>query len=94
MISIWVHPNIARLAKGPAGRSFPAAKQSVRLGEVLKTAFSDDESLYFLILDETGAVRRHINIFIGNENIRDLHGLDTSIPDHTEISIFTAISGG
>lgn len=46
------------------------------------------------IATEQGQVREHINIFIGDENIRYTGGLASSIPDRCEISIVPAVSGG
>ena len=46
------------------------------------------------ILDEQGAVRQHINIFIDGENIRDCGGLGAQARDGAEIVILPAVSGG
>lgn len=46
------------------------------------------------VLTEEGQIREHINIFIGNESVRYLDGLSTSIPASAEIFIIPAISGG
>ncbi len=46
------------------------------------------------ILDEQGAVRQHINIFVGEEAIRFANGLSTRVPDDAEILIVPAVSGG
>lgn len=46
------------------------------------------------ILTEQGQVRQHINIFIGNEDVRYTGGLATTVPDASEISIVPAVSGG
>jgi len=46
------------------------------------------------VVNEQGQVRRHINIFIGNENIRDTGGLASPVSDDTQISIVPAVSGG
>jgi molybdopterin converting factor small subunit len=39
-------------------------------------------------------VRPHINIFVGEENIRDASGLETRLPEECEIAILPAVSGG
>ena len=45
------------------------------------------------LLDEKG-VRRFVNIYVGDEDIRFLDGLATAVKDGTEISIVPAIAGG
>jgi MoaD family protein len=46
------------------------------------------------ICDDTGAVRRFVNIFVKDEDIRFLQNLDTPIKDGDEVSIVPAIAGG
>jgi MoaD family protein len=46
------------------------------------------------ICDESGAVRRFVNIFVKDEDIRFLQNLDTPIKDGDEVSIVPAIAGG
>lgn len=46
------------------------------------------------ILTEQGALRRHVNVFVGDESIRFLDGLDTPVADGATITIVPAVSGG
>ena len=46
------------------------------------------------IVDEQGALRKHVNIFIGDELIRDKRGLSDKISADTRITIMQALSGG
>jgi sulfur-carrier protein len=46
------------------------------------------------VLDERGQVRPHINIFVGEDNIRDASGLSTRLPEDCEVAILPAVSGG
>jgi sulfur-carrier protein len=46
------------------------------------------------ICDESGAVRRFVNIFVKDEDIRFLQNLDTPIGEKDEVSIVPAIAGG
>jgi sulfur-carrier protein len=46
------------------------------------------------IATEQGQVREHINIFIGDENVRYTGGLASPTPPGSEISIVPAVSGG
>ncbi len=46
------------------------------------------------VLTETGEVRPHVQLFVGDESVRFTGGLDTMVPDGAEISIIPAVSGG
>jgi molybdopterin synthase sulfur carrier subunit len=51
-------------------------------------------SLYRSVCDETGTVRRHVNLFVNTSHVRDLEGLDTALVSGDVIMILPAISGG
>ncbi|HEX8950804.1 MAG TPA: MoaD/ThiS family protein [Polyangia bacterium] len=46
------------------------------------------------ICDESGSVRRFVNIFVKDEDIRFLQNLETPLGDKDEVSIVPAIAGG
>jgi sulfur-carrier protein len=46
------------------------------------------------LLDETGAVRRFVNVYVNEEDIRFLQNQDTKLTDGDEVSIIPAIAGG
>jgi molybdopterin converting factor small subunit len=46
------------------------------------------------VVTEQGEVRPHVNVFVGDESIRFTGGLDTAVPEGSEISIVPAVSGG
>jgi sulfur-carrier protein len=64
------------------------------LRDVLQVLWTRYPGLRDRLANEQGEVREHINIFVGNEDVRYLEGLATPIPDGTEITIVPAISGG
>jgi molybdopterin converting factor small subunit len=51
-------------------------------------------ALYRNICDETGAVRRHLNVFVNADNVRDLSGVDTKLSPGDVLTILPAVSGG
>jgi molybdopterin converting factor small subunit len=51
-------------------------------------------SLYRCICDETGAVRRHVNLFVNTAHVRDREGLDTALVPGDTLTILPAVSGG
>lgn len=46
------------------------------------------------LLDDKGKVRRHVNLFVGEEDIRFLDGLNTALKAGDHVSIVPAIAGG
>lgn len=46
------------------------------------------------VLDERGAIRQHVNVFVDGENVRFLEGLRTPLQEGSVIVIFPAVSGG
>ena len=94
MINVWIHSNIARLAHDKLDWQFESENEQTELLSVLQNIFLNDRNLFFGIIDETGEIRKHINIFKGSTNIKKLNGLNTIVKNGEEISIFTAVSGG
>ena len=66
-------------------------------GANVKAAIDDMESKFpgikEHIVDDKG-VRRFVNVYLGDEDIRFLDGLDTELSDGAELSIVPAIAGG
>ncbi len=67
-------------------------------GATIEEVLSDLEKNYpgikERICDETGQVRRFINIFLNGEDIRFKEGIKTKVADAAEVSIIPAIAGG
>jgi molybdopterin converting factor small subunit len=51
-------------------------------------------ALYSNFCDETGAVRRHVNVFVNSDHVRDREGLDTALVSGDVMTILPAVSGG
>ena len=46
------------------------------------------------ILDDQGAIRRFVNVYVGNDDVRFLEALDTSTPEGAQVSVIPAVAGG
>jgi len=46
------------------------------------------------VLDERGAVRTHVNVFVGQTDIRETSGLETPLADGATVFVIPAVSGG
>ena len=51
-------------------------------------------ALYRNVCDETGTLRRHLNVFVNTDNVRDLDGVDTRLAPGDLVTILPAVSGG
>ena len=64
----------------------------------VRAAFEELERCYPAlhrgICDETGAVRRHIGVFVNSSHVRDREGLDTPLVPGDVVIILPAVSGG
>jgi len=78
-----------------AGRSkVEIASSPATLGEALSALWMLYPGIRDRITTEQGQVREHINIFLGDENIRYTGGLASPVSRGCEISIVPAVSGG
>jgi MoaD family protein len=75
---------------GAAELSIQAATVQGALDEIERR----HPSFWSGVCDETGAVRRHINVFVNTSHMRDLSGLDTPLAQGDEIIFLPAVSGG
>jgi molybdopterin synthase sulfur carrier subunit len=82
----------------PALRRFlDAPTVSVRgatAGEALEAVFVTRPALRGYVLDDQGALRRHVNVYIGGEPVRDRNGLTDPVGAHDEIFVLQALTGG
>ena len=46
------------------------------------------------VLDDKGELRRFVNVYVGNDDVRFLEGLASPTPEGTQISIIPAVAGG
>jgi molybdopterin synthase sulfur carrier subunit len=64
------------------------------VGEVLEAVARSCPGITDRVLTEGGAIREHVNIFVGAEAVRFTGGLATPVRDGDELSILPAVSGG
>jgi len=62
--------------------------------EILQSLDKDYPGLKERICDESGQIRRFVNIFVNGEDIRFKEGPNTKVADGAEVSIIPAIAGG
>ena len=93
MTLTFLIPSYLRSCTGGRSRVEIAAPAST-VGEALAALWQACPDLRDRVLTEQGEVRQHVNIFVGEENIRDCGGLAALLSDDCEIMIVPAVSGG
>ena len=89
-ITIHVFGQLREYCRGATELSVSAG--SVRA--VLQKLERDEPLLYRNLCDETGRVRRHLNVFVNTENARDLDGVDSTLAAGDVVTFLPAVSGG
>jgi molybdopterin synthase sulfur carrier subunit len=84
-------PTILRTYTG--GESEVTA-EGATLAEVLDHLESSYTGIKARILDDNGALRRFVNVYVGNDDVRFLEDLATPTPDGTQVSVIPAVAGG
>jgi len=83
------------LALRPAtGGESEVSLEGATVREVLDALFERFGELRERISDEGGALRRFVNVYVAGEDIRFLEGLETPVPDGSELTILPAVAGG
>jgi molybdopterin synthase sulfur carrier subunit len=84
-------PTILRSYTGGAAQ---VSAQAGTLREVIAALDADYPGLGGRILDEAGQLRRFINVYVGEQDVRFEQGLDTPVPAGGQVSVIPAVAGG
>ena len=77
-----------------AGGSSEVRAEGTTVSGVLKTLEATYPGFADRLFDDSGRLRRFINVFVADEDIRFLDGIDTPVPDGATVSIVPAVAGG
>ena len=70
------------------------AVEAGTVGEALAALDAAHPGFTERITDESGALRRFVNVFVSDEDVRFLNGLDTEVPGGATVAIVPAVAGG
>jgi molybdopterin synthase sulfur carrier subunit len=77
-----------------AGNASEVKVEASTVGEALKALDAAHPGFADRLFDETGSLRRFINVFVGEEDIRFLEGVDTPLAAGATVSVIPAVAGG
>ncbi|MFJ4097645.1 MoaD/ThiS family protein [Kitasatospora sp. NPDC089913] len=68
--------------------------EGATLAEVIADLERNHAGIAARILDDTGKLRRFVNVYVNDDDVRFAEGLETGIKDGANISIIPAVAGG
>jgi molybdopterin converting factor small subunit len=89
-----VHVRVPTILRTYTGGESEVTAEGGTLSEVLDSLDSSYSGIRGRIVDEAGELRRFVNVYVGNDDVRFLDGLATATPDGTQISVIPAVAGG
>jgi molybdopterin synthase sulfur carrier subunit len=77
-----------------AGGNSQVQVEGSTLADVIEALEAAHPGLKDRLLDESGALRKFVNIFVADDDVRYLDGLATPVPAGETVSIIPAVAGG
>ena len=77
-----------------SGGSSTVEVEGATLGDVLTALEAAHPGFRERLFDEDGALRKFVNVFVADDDVRYLDGLGTATPAGTTVSIIPAVAGG
>jgi sulfur-carrier protein len=84
-------PTILRTYTGGASE---VTAEGADLAAVLEDLEANHPGIKARVLDDAGDIRRFVNVYVGNDDVRFLDGLGTATSDGVQVSIIPAVAGG
>ena len=93
-VRVRIPTQLRDLAAGASSVLVVVDSTPATVSSVLDSLAATHPALERRVRDETGRTRVHVNLFVNDDNIRDLDGIETTVTDGSDLSIIPAISGG
>ncbi len=77
-----------------AGGNSQVQVEGSTVAEVLKALDAAHPGFSDRLLDDEGKLRKFVNVFVSDDDVRYLDGLNTAVPAGTTVSIIPAVAGG
>ena len=68
--------------------------EGATISEVLSSLESQHPGFSDKLFDDSGALVRYVNVFVDDDDVRFMDGLETPVPDGATVSIMQAVAGG
>ena len=85
-------PTILRSLTG--GEAEVPVEGAATLAELIEKVDAEHPGIRGRVLDDDGKLRRFVNVYVGEDDVRFAQGLETPTPDGVTVSIIPAVAGG
>lgn len=85
---------IPTILRNYTGGAKEVTADGATLAELLDSLEAAHPGIKERVVDEAGELRRFVNIYVGDEDVRFVGGLDAGVEDGAKVSIIPAVAGG
>jgi molybdopterin converting factor small subunit len=85
---------VPTILRNYTGGEKEVSAQGETLAELIEDLEANHPGIRSRVLDDTGALRRFVNVYVGDDDVRFIGGLDAKIADGAQVSIIPAVAGG
>ncbi len=89
-----VSVRIPTILRSYTGGAAEVGANAGTLREVIAGLNAEFPGIGSRLLDDTGRLRRFVNVYVDDEDVRLAQGLDTPVPSGTQVSVIPAVAGG
>jgi sulfur-carrier protein len=93
-MSVTVQVRIPTILRSYTGGAAEVTAPEGTLREVIAGLDAAYPGLGGRIIDDGGKLRRFVNVYVGDEDVRFAQGLDTQVPAGERVSVIPAVAGG
>jgi sulfur-carrier protein len=91
---VAVEVRLPTVLRSQAGGASVVSIEGATIGEVLGKLVAEFPGMSGQVLTADGGLHKFVNIYVDDDDVRYLQGLDTPVPDGAEVSILPAVAGG
>lgn len=85
---------IPTILRNYTGGAKEVSAEGATLSELIDNLETNHPGIKARVLDDAGALRRFVNVYVGDDDVRFIGGLDAKIDDGAQVSIIPAVAGG
>jgi molybdopterin converting factor small subunit len=91
---VAVEVRLPTVLRSDAGGASAVSVDGTTIGEVLAKLVAEYPGMGGQVLTDDGALHKFVNVYVDDDDVRYLQGLETPVADGAEVSILPAVAGG